>query len=226
MISKSARPLRFEVGPRAGQAGRSPESRGPRGTGVPVAHAPEPALAGTRRRGGVRPGAGPASGGARCAGHDVDTVADEDLLSQPDPVIGRAAKDADRVLLTLDVEFADLRKYPPGTHPGIVLFRPACRSIRATSEMVLSFAPRLEEIDPSRCVVVVDEECASGAHPSERSASDVRATSRPRLDTPSQKRMAARTHEGSSSSHEPPRSTRIVPSVGPVGFLAGPVIFW
>jgi hypothetical protein len=28
------------------------------------------------------------------------------------------------MLMTLDVEFADLRKYPPGSHPGVILFRP------------------------------------------------------------------------------------------------------
>ncbi len=56
--------------------------------------------------------------------NDVSTVADEGLLSQPDPVIGAAAKAEGRLLLTLDVEFGDLRKYPPGSHPGIILFRP------------------------------------------------------------------------------------------------------
>ena len=38
------------------------------------------------------------------------TVADENLLSRPDTEIARAAKDENRVLLTLDIEFADLRK--------------------------------------------------------------------------------------------------------------------
>ena len=52
------------------------------------------------------------------------TAADEGLLSQPDPVIAKAAKEEGRILLTLDIEFADLRKYPPGSHPGIILFRP------------------------------------------------------------------------------------------------------
>jgi len=89
-------------------------------------------------------------------GHDVDTVADEGLLSQPDPVVGRAARDGGRVLFTLDVEFADLRKYPPGTHPGVVLFRPPRRSILATSAMVLNFAALLEQLDVNGCVVVVD----------------------------------------------------------------------
>ncbi len=56
--------------------------------------------------------------------HDVVTVIDEDLLSQPDPIVAAAAKSEGRILLTLDLEFADLRKYPPGSHPGIILCQP------------------------------------------------------------------------------------------------------
>jgi predicted nuclease of predicted toxin-antitoxin system len=54
--------------------------------------------------------------------HDVTTAAEEGLLSQPDNAVAAAAKDGSRMLLTLDIEFGDLRKYPPGTHPGVVLF--------------------------------------------------------------------------------------------------------
>ena len=57
-------------------------------------------------------------------GHDVLTAADENLLSHPDTEIARAAKEEQRMLMTLDVEFADLRKYPPCSHPGVILFRP------------------------------------------------------------------------------------------------------
>jgi len=51
------------------------------------------------------------------------SFADENLLSQPDAEIARTAKIEQRMLLMLDVEFADLRKYPPGSYPGVILFR-------------------------------------------------------------------------------------------------------
>jgi predicted nuclease of predicted toxin-antitoxin system len=57
-------------------------------------------------------------------GHDVLTAADENLLSRPDTEVAAVSIKEGRMLFTLDVEFADLRKYPPGTHPGIILFRP------------------------------------------------------------------------------------------------------
>jgi predicted nuclease of predicted toxin-antitoxin system len=57
-------------------------------------------------------------------GHDVLTAVDEGLLSRGDTEVAAESFKEGRMLFTLDVEFADLRKYPPGKHPGIVLFRP------------------------------------------------------------------------------------------------------
>jgi predicted nuclease of predicted toxin-antitoxin system len=57
-------------------------------------------------------------------GFDVEAVLEEGLLGRPDTEVGRAARDEGRILLTLDLEFADLRKHPSGTHPGVILFRP------------------------------------------------------------------------------------------------------
>lgn len=89
-------------------------------------------------------------------GHDVLTVADENLLSQPDAEIARAAKSEQRMLLTLDVEFADLRKYPPGSHPGVILFRPLSLSPLSVNAFITGFVrgTDLEKLDA--CVAVVD----------------------------------------------------------------------
>ncbi|MHB1928507.1 MAG: DUF5615 family PIN-like protein [Acidimicrobiales bacterium] len=57
------------------------------------------------------------------AGHEADTVYDEDLAGQPDEVVLAAAISEDRVLVTLDLDFSDLRAYPIGTHCGIVVLR-------------------------------------------------------------------------------------------------------
>jgi len=47
-------------------------------------------------------------------GHDVETTADEKLTGRS--VLSAAATKAEGRILTLDLEFADLRKYPPGSH--------------------------------------------------------------------------------------------------------------
>jgi predicted nuclease of predicted toxin-antitoxin system len=89
-------------------------------------------------------------------GHDVLTAADENLLSQPDAEIARAAKTEQRMLLTLDIEFADLRKYPPGSHPGVILFRPLSLSPLSMNDFVADFMRRTDLDKLAGCVAVVD----------------------------------------------------------------------
>jgi len=88
--------------------------------------------------------------------HDIATVADEGLLSHPDNVIAAAAASEDRMLLTLDIEFADLRKYPPGGHPGIILFRPRTFGPLAVNRFVENFVKSTDLSSFVSCVVVVE----------------------------------------------------------------------
>jgi predicted nuclease of predicted toxin-antitoxin system len=46
-------------------------------------------------------------------GHEVSTAAEEGLLGKLDAEVGAAAKAEERMVLTLDLDFADLRKFPP-----------------------------------------------------------------------------------------------------------------
>jgi predicted nuclease of predicted toxin-antitoxin system len=57
------------------------------------------------------------------AGHDVHTVYDEGLRGSPDNAIAERCRNEDRVLVTLDLDFADIRTYPPANHPGMIVLR-------------------------------------------------------------------------------------------------------
>ena len=56
-------------------------------------------------------------------GHDVHTTRDEGLTGKPDADIWSAAQSEQRLFITQDMDFSDLRKYLPGTHQGILLLR-------------------------------------------------------------------------------------------------------
>jgi predicted nuclease of predicted toxin-antitoxin system len=56
-------------------------------------------------------------------GHDAADVVQEGLAGQDDPPVLAAAVKEGRILLTFDLDFADIRRYPPGSHAGIVVFR-------------------------------------------------------------------------------------------------------
>ncbi len=55
---------------------------------------------------------------------DVDSVLEEYLGGRDDPTVLEAASAEGRMLITLDRGFGDVRSYPPGSHPGIVVLRP------------------------------------------------------------------------------------------------------
>ena len=57
------------------------------------------------------------------SGHDAATVLDEGIGGATDVEIASACLAEDRVLLTQDLDFADIRAYPPSEYPGIVVFR-------------------------------------------------------------------------------------------------------
>ncbi len=78
------------------------------------------------------------------------------MLGKSDAEVGAAAKSEGLILFTLDLEFADLRKFPPGTHPGIVLFRPQSMGPLATNRFIVNFAKETDITALSGCTVVVD----------------------------------------------------------------------
>ena len=58
------------------------------------------------------------------AGWSVATVHDEGLVGARDHLIITACQAEGRVLFSLDLDFADIRYYPPEKHEGIVVLRP------------------------------------------------------------------------------------------------------
>lgn len=55
----------------------------------------------------------------RGAGLDCETVTEEGLNGAADDVIGARCKDEGRTLVTLDLDFSDIRAYPPEQYPAI-----------------------------------------------------------------------------------------------------------
>ncbi len=57
------------------------------------------------------------------AGHDAMTVPEQRLNGQPDERIAEICLREARILVTLDLDFADIRTYPPREYPGFIVFR-------------------------------------------------------------------------------------------------------
>ena len=78
------------------------------------------------------------------AGHDAITVAEQGMAGASDPRVASVCRDEGRVLMTLDMDFADIRNYPPHDYPGLVVFRLS----RHGPGRVLAVAARLIEMLP------------------------------------------------------------------------------
>lgn len=69
-------------------------------------------------------------------GHDAHTVAEERLSGAPDDTVLQASIAESRVFVTLDLDFGDIRTYPPGMHRGVWILRPAKQTFRAIEALV------------------------------------------------------------------------------------------
>lgn len=56
-------------------------------------------------------------------GHQTEFVRDTNLACAPDPQIAARARQTGAALITRDVDFADIRNYPPTDYQGIIVLR-------------------------------------------------------------------------------------------------------
>ena len=69
-------------------------------------------------------------------GHDVHTALDERLGGHPDGEVLDACVRETRILVTFDLDFADIRRYPPASHAGVWVLRPPTQSIGNTLDLL------------------------------------------------------------------------------------------
>ena len=76
-------------------------------------------------------------------GHDAVTVRAQGLRGGADEVIAAVCRAEGRVLLTLDLDFSDIRTYPPADYPGIVILRVASQAKAPILSVVRRLIPSL-----------------------------------------------------------------------------------
>ena len=93
----------------------------------------------------------------RNRGHDVLTVVDQRLGGAPDSVVAAACRTEQRTLVTLDLDFADIRAYPPSEYAGFVVLRLTRQDKRHVLEMLDRVASMLSARSPERQLWVVED---------------------------------------------------------------------
>lgn len=77
-------------------------------------------------------------------GYEVDTVFSEGLQGADDQQIYRKINEESSMLITSDLGFSDIRHYPIGTNPGIILIR---LTLESKERILGHFAWILEQYD-------------------------------------------------------------------------------
>ena len=90
-------------------------------------------------------------------GHDVETALSEGLSGADDPAVLAACVAEDRILVTLDLDFADIRAYPPGTHRGVWILRPGSQMFDTVLSLVLAGIRVAAAEHPAGQLWVIDE---------------------------------------------------------------------
>jgi predicted nuclease of predicted toxin-antitoxin system len=91
---------------------------------------------------------------AECSGilshgdFEADTIADERLTGAADEVVAAKSQAEGRVLVTLDLDFANIRAYPPGEYAGIIVLRPKSQDKYSVLALVHRIAAVLAKQSP------------------------------------------------------------------------------
>jgi len=72
----------------------------------------------------------------RDAGHVTQRVTEQGLSGAKDPAVWQHVCDTGCFFITLDLDFSDVRRFVPGTHPGILLIRPRGKGREAVAGVI------------------------------------------------------------------------------------------
>ena len=90
-------------------------------------------------------------------GHDAATLADQQMSGASDTRLAEVCQSEKRVIITLDLDFADIRAYPPIQYAGIIVLRPKVQSIPEILELTERIMPLLEIEVPDGALWIVQE---------------------------------------------------------------------
>jgi predicted nuclease of predicted toxin-antitoxin system len=91
------------------------------------------------------------------AGHDVRTVFEQGLQGRCDSEVAEVCHREKRAIITLDLDFSDIRTFPPGSYSGIIVLRLADQGRQAVLRSLERLVPMLEVEPLDGKLWIVDE---------------------------------------------------------------------
>lgn len=91
------------------------------------------------------------------AGHDALTVLDQRMGGYRDSELSKVCQDEHRIIVSLDLDFADIRNYPPAKYSGIIVLRLNITNKTQILRAVERLVPLLEQETLNGRLWIVDE---------------------------------------------------------------------
>jgi predicted nuclease of predicted toxin-antitoxin system len=91
------------------------------------------------------------------AGHNAETVHSEKLTGTDDQHLSTVCQSENRVLITLDIGFADIRSYPPDKLPGIIVVRTKRQDEPYILGIIQRMVPAIEKEELTGKLWIVEE---------------------------------------------------------------------
>lgn len=91
------------------------------------------------------------------AGHDASSVYEQALTGSPDDKLVQICREEERVLVTLDLDFSDIRAYPPDRYSGIIVLRLQHQDAHAVMDVCRRLLPVIEQEPLNGRLWIVDE---------------------------------------------------------------------
>ncbi|MFQ6059237.1 MAG: DUF5615 family PIN-like protein [Anaerolineae bacterium] len=88
--------------------------------------------------------------------HTVETAQDAGLLGQDDSVLLAHAVQQGQILITNDLDFGDIRHYPPLHHCGVIVLRIRPKSADRVHTVLRRFLATTTQQEMRRALVIVD----------------------------------------------------------------------
>ena len=93
----------------------------------------------------------------RDAGFDAETVLNEGFGGASDTALAAVCKEEGRALITLDLDFSDIRTYPPKEYPGFIVLRIHNHSIHHVSAIMEKVVGLLQREKLAGTIWSIDE---------------------------------------------------------------------
>jgi len=91
------------------------------------------------------------------AGYNAKTANEQQLQGAKDSAILELCRSENRVLVTLDIDFSDIRKYPPQDFSGIIVLRTVSQAKQHILKVLKNIIPLIKREPLSQHLWIVEE---------------------------------------------------------------------